>query len=437
MPKGFVYILECCDGSYYTGSTIDLELKLEQHQNGLGANYTKKRLPVKLVYSEAFTHIDEAFLREKQIKGWSRKKKEALINKTFEKLPGLSECKNESHHRNVVSTPLNHKETASVAQSKIEANQHHQKHNFNLVAEQSRSYYSHGKLLLSGEYVVLDGVLSLAIPTKFGQSLDIKPIDKPVIYWKSLDKKGHTWFEGKFEVSGDTIKPVEYNDISKRLVQIFGAVKQLNPDFFNSKNGYRATTALEFPKNWGLGTSSTLINNMAQWAHVDAFTLLEKTFGGSGYDIACAQHDTAITYQLDDKKPIVKTIDFNPPFKNQLYFVHLNKKQNSRDGIKHYHENKQNTHAAIKTINQITLDMISAKTLEHFQNLMVRHEDIIAKITKQAPVKDLLFKDFNGAIKSLGAWGGDFIMVASKVNPTRYFKDKGFETVVPYSEMAL
>lgn len=90
MINGYMYILQCSDGSYYTGSTKDLELRLKQHQAGEGANHTKKHLPVELVYFEAFTRINDAFYCEKQIQGWSRKKKEALINNNFEKLPELS-----------------------------------------------------------------------------------------------------------------------------------------------------------------------------------------------------------------------------------------------------------------------------------------------------------------------------------------------------------
>ncbi|MFL0078568.1 GIY-YIG nuclease family protein, partial [Tenacibaculum maritimum] len=90
MGNGYMYILECADGSYYTGSTKNLEIRLLQHQKGNGANHTKKRLPVKLVYVEEFDRIDEAFKREKQIQGWSRKKKEALINNQHHKLPKLS-----------------------------------------------------------------------------------------------------------------------------------------------------------------------------------------------------------------------------------------------------------------------------------------------------------------------------------------------------------
>ena len=88
--KGYMYILECCDGSYYTGSTNNLDLRLRQHQNGEGANHTKKRLPVKLVYYEEYERVQDAFYREKQVQGWNRKKKEALINGTPELLPELA-----------------------------------------------------------------------------------------------------------------------------------------------------------------------------------------------------------------------------------------------------------------------------------------------------------------------------------------------------------
>jgi len=90
MATAYMYILECSDGSYYTGSTKELELRLQQHQNGEGANHTKKNLPVKLVYTEEFSRIDDAFYREKQVQGWSRKKKEALIHAKHENLPELS-----------------------------------------------------------------------------------------------------------------------------------------------------------------------------------------------------------------------------------------------------------------------------------------------------------------------------------------------------------
>ncbi|WP_230621779.1 GIY-YIG nuclease family protein [Aggregatibacter sp. Marseille-P9115] len=92
--KGWMYILRCSDGSYYTGSTRDLEGRLYEHQNGLGAVFTKKRLPIKLVYCEEFERIDDAFYREKQVQGWSRAKKDALIQGQYDLLPKLAKTRN-------------------------------------------------------------------------------------------------------------------------------------------------------------------------------------------------------------------------------------------------------------------------------------------------------------------------------------------------------
>lgn len=98
--EGCVYILECANGQYYTGSTIHLAQRFVLHQTGEGPNFTWKHLPVKLIYVEIFDNIGLAFNREKQIQGWSRKKKEALMSGNFKILHRLSECKNESHSGN-------------------------------------------------------------------------------------------------------------------------------------------------------------------------------------------------------------------------------------------------------------------------------------------------------------------------------------------------
>lgn len=102
--KGYMYILLCNDGSYYTGSTNDLERRMEEHFSGQGSNHTKKHPPVKLLYYEEYQRIDEAFYREKQVQGWSRKKKEALINGQYEKLPELAKCYAQKEGASVAST---------------------------------------------------------------------------------------------------------------------------------------------------------------------------------------------------------------------------------------------------------------------------------------------------------------------------------------------
>lgn len=95
--SAFMYILECSDSAYYTGSTINIEKRLLEHQSGFGANYTKGRRPVKLVYYEEFENIKDAFLREKQVQGWNRKKKTALIKDQSEILPLLSKTSKITH----------------------------------------------------------------------------------------------------------------------------------------------------------------------------------------------------------------------------------------------------------------------------------------------------------------------------------------------------
>jgi putative endonuclease len=114
--KAYTYILQCSDGRYYTGSTRDLEMRLAQHKTGEGANFTRKNLPVELVYYEEFDRIDDAFYREKQIQGWSHSKKEALINGEKNKLHELAGCKNNSRSQpqeKVASTPLGNRGRAA------------------------------------------------------------------------------------------------------------------------------------------------------------------------------------------------------------------------------------------------------------------------------------------------------------------------------------
>jgi mevalonate kinase len=171
---------------------------------------------------------------------------------------------------------------------------------------------------------------------------------------------------------------------------------------------------------------------------------LELTFGGSGYDIACANYDAAISYQLtkpfdntQNQKRHICQVDFCPEFKDCLYFVYLNKKQNSREGIEHYKKNRSQISNEISEINQITSKIIDCKALNEFEALIDHHESIISKILQIEPIKNQIFKDFKGSIKSLGAWGGDFILATSKINPKDYFKSKGFETVIPFEKMVL
>lgn len=301
-----------------------------------------------------------------------------------------------------------------------------------------KTFYSNGKLLITGEYLVLDGAKALALPTKFGQNLVVENGNDNTIHWKSFDKDESVWFEEIIYFSEIINKAKSENQSEKNtLIDILHEAYLFNPGFLNTSEGYVVTTHLTFPKFWGLGTSSTLINNIAQWLGIDAFVLLKNSFGGSGYDIACAQNDVAVFYQLVDGKPLVEPIDFKPECALNLYFVYLNKKQSSKNAIATYYKKKRNLEKIIPEINGITDALVKNSNDENWITLIEKHENIMSDVLVEPTVKSKLFSDFTGAIKSLGAWGGDFILVLAKENPTDYFKERGFETVIPYDEMIL
>ncbi len=302
-----------------------------------------------------------------------------------------------------------------------------------------KTFYSNGKLLITGEYVVLDGAMALALPTKFGQSLIITESENKIISWKSYDADGSIWFESSISFSS-IIKKERFEDshsIKNTLIEILHEAYLLNSDFITHAKGYTITSELTFPKFWGLGTSSTLINNIAQWLGIDAYILLRNSFGGSGYDIACAQNNTAILYQLIDEIPKTTVINFKPSFKDKIHFVYLNKKQNSKAAIASYYSNQGNIEQTIPIINKITQAVIETTDSTVFENELQKHEIEMSAILEMQTVKEALFHDFQGTIKSLGAWGGDFVMVIANNNPTDYFKSKGYEIIISYEDMIL
>lgn len=300
-----------------------------------------------------------------------------------------------------------------------------------------KEFYSNGKLLLSGEYVILDGAIGLALPTFYGQSLRVNQQTNSEIEWKSIAVDGTQWFEAHFEIRSLDIKQSSDTDTAVTLQKILRQAKSLNPDFLNDTDGYTVETSLAFDRDWGLGSSSTLINNIAQWAKVDAYQLLWKAFSGSGYDIACAQNNSPILYHLEDKNPIVERVDFNPSFKDRLFFIHLNKKQNSREGIARYRNQSFDKPHLIKSISGITKELVSCSSLLEFEELLTAHENLISENIKLPTLKSEKFPDYSGAIKSLGAWGGDFILATGDKSAPEYFKNKGFTTVIIFEDMIL
>ena len=299
------------------------------------------------------------------------------------------------------------------------------------------NFKSNGKLLITGEYIVLNGALSLALPTQLGQSLQVEYTTDKRIHWESYNADDKLWFWAKYTLNGIDIIDTSNLQKAHLLSRFIRCCKDLNTNFLSNTEGIKVNTHLEFNRKWGLGSSSTLINNLAQWANVNAFEILKKCFRGSGYDIACAKHNSPIFYQLKQGKPVYKTTQIDDALKPHLYFVYLNKKQNSRDAIFNYLNKSNNLPSyQISKITQISKDISTVKHLSDFEQLVIQHENILSEILDTRTVQKSLFNDYKlGVIKSLGAWGGDFIMATSQTDPSSYFKSNGYNTILKYCDL--
>ena len=299
--------------------------------------------------------------------------------------------------------------------------------------------------MLTGEYLVLEGASALAVPAKFGQDLSVEKIKEPQLIWGSFTNTGDCWFEAVFELPKLRLVQATFNSdsdgsadfIAETLQDILLESRKLNPEFLKSEHGFQVKTNLTFPRDWGLGTSSTLINNIAKWAKIDAFQLLWNSFSGSGYDIANAQYNSPILYEVKNQKPVIQKVDFIPSFSDQLFFVHLNKKQDSKDGIARFKEKREKTNNEIQLVSEISRQLIKQQKLSEFEKLIHEHEKIISSIIELPTVKESIFPDYFGTLKSLGAWGGDFILATGNKDTPQYFKTKGYTTILRYSDMVL
>ena len=296
------------------------------------------------------------------------------------------------------------------------------------------SFRTNGKLLITGEYAVLKNAKALAVPCKMGQSLTYLPIERAVLNWESFDSKKNAWFEAEFNVN--TLKLVSSSDveIGIRLQKLLATTKKMNPSFL-SKGG-EVKCHLEFDRSWGLGSSSTLVANIALWANRNPYQLLENSFGGSGYDIGCAQAEGPITYIRNQYNPIIQTAELSYPFEANLFFVHLNKKRNSQDALAAFDLNMVNQ-SSIDAISKLTDRIIACTDQNSFDSCLKEHEALIGSLLNQLNVQDTYFSDFKGIVKSLGAWGGDFVLVSGDRHSPNYFRAKGYETIIPFREMIL
>jgi len=306
--------------------------------------------------------------------------------------------------------------------------------------EMQKSWYSHGKLLISGEYLVMEGAKSFALPLKQGQSLSLKSNNKKgLLIWNALLSDGN-WFQATFDTKKLNIKETSNRQLAEKLSQILLACRQLSTTFLKEETGFSVETKLDFNPEYGFGSSSTLISNIALWADVSPFELLRLTFGGSGYDIACARIHSPLFYQLTDTGPKIEEVTFNHTYKKQIYFVYLGKKQKSTESIKSFQNSAVFNKDDLKTISSISEQIVTANSLPDFEQLLNEHEKIMSGILKRPTVKSLLFNNYEGTVKSLGGWGGDFVLLTSNQSDSSFraeIKKRGFPVVFSYDELVL
>ncbi len=299
------------------------------------------------------------------------------------------------------------------------------------------TYYTPGKVLISGEYVILYGAKGLALPVNFGQTLKIRKVSgkRGHFNWNSYDQNV-LWFSTEMDIHSERIISTSDRKVSHTLMHLLRVIKLLNPGLFST--GYDVEAHINFNRNWGFGTSSTLIVNLAKWAQLDPYELLHSFSNGSGYDLAVGMENAPLIYWKLNGRRKTKKVAFCPEFSNQLYFVYLNRKQVTEESILKLRHNVKNADKYVKRINTLTKAMLSARDINEFEFSMEQHERTISEFIGEECVKNRLFPDFNGKIKSLGAWGGDFIMATwSKDMDTfyDYFQSKGYERIFKFDEL--
>ena len=300
-------------------------------------------------------------------------------------------------------------------------------------------YHANGKLLITGEYLVLKGALALAVPLNKGQSLTVRAYKEPGLNWRAETLEG-LWFEVKFDEQLMILESTDYKKSENLQLMLRKAIEQ-NPSIQDKLNYSSVITQLEFDVNWGWGSSSTLLHLLEKWLEIDPYRLMDESIGGSGYDIACAAADQPIYYRRSKgEQPQITAVPFHPPFIQQLGIVYLNKKQNSSTQVKSFLETATDNQDLIKEISALSHEFTTEHEIDSFMNLMQQHEKIISKATGLTPVQELLFPDYKGAIKSLGAWGGDFALFLSEKSFSsnkQWFQSKGYPVVMPFEEVII
>jgi mevalonate kinase len=298
------------------------------------------------------------------------------------------------------------------------------------------TYRANGKLLLTGEYLVLHGAKAIALPLKVGQCLTVSEGNSSdSLIWIALYNR-QVWFSCELNPTDFSIINTSHPEKAEILSLIFKSIRNLNPDF-RVKAGTKFETVLESNPEWGFGSSSTLISLLSQWSGVDPFILNERIFKGSGFDIACAIADGPIFY-VRNKSVAPILLDY--PFADQLFLVYSGQKKKTANEVNKFLKEKQVSVQLVDEISNLSNEFAGCRDQKEFNRLIILHEKLVGALIGKTPVKSEHFPDFDGEIKSLGAWGGDFYLISTKLpfSETKiYFENKGLTTIFRWNDLIL
>lgn len=302
---------------------------------------------------------------------------------------------------------------------------------------QAERFYAHGKLLLTAEYLVLHGATALALPTRQGQWLEARSTENGELWWQAFDEHDQRWLEVRLRLLDLHILQSTDAEAALRLQQLLQAAERHKPGCVRQAAGWLVQTRLEFNRHWGLGSSSSLVSLLAQWLQLDAFAFYFATQTGSGYDLACATATGPVLYTRESPQPRVQSVRFNPPFAHQLRWVYLRQKQNSLREVKSYLRSGKPDEGLLHEVSDLTRSILTATDLEGFSSLLAEHENLIGQALGRKTVGETQFAGYPGQAKSLGAWGGDFVLLSLPEPEAclQWLANNHFETVLYYDTL--
>jgi mevalonate kinase len=298
-------------------------------------------------------------------------------------------------------------------------------------------FRAHGKLLLTGEYLVLEGAQALAIPLKLGQSLQARPLEQSILTWEARCPQG-LWFSATFQLPTLVLQSSSDDLLSHKLKEILSEAFSETKKSVNK--GVQVITTLDFHPEYGFGSSATLISLLSQWLELNAHGLHHALFGGSGYDIACATANGPVLYSLKNKEPQEMPVHFYPDFHHQLYFVYLGQKQRSAEEVARFKKHTSFSPSHIDKITALTHEILLASSLGSMENILKEHEQLMSDILQRPTIQSDRFKNYEGVVKSLGAWGGDFVLVTTQKKEVEFRKEmkkRGFEVVYSFEQLVM